>query len=454
MKVVIIGAGISGLAAAYDLQKAENFEVTLVEKCPAVGGKVQTQLEGPFVIERGPDSIFTAKPWAVELMRELGMENELEAPLSSEFSILTKGRLHTVPRALASLLPSASGALEKVGFLSAAAKKRALKESEVGAGSGADESIASFFRRRFGRGFSELVAEPLLAGTHAGDPEKLSMAALYPSYLGMEREHGSVAQAAAKRAVNTSSSHKVGFLTLRGGMATFPQRLARALTNVRMMEATEVFGIATTSSGLVIDCTEGTLTADHLVLATPANIAARLLRDCAPETAGGLEAIRFVSTAIATFAFPRHAFPRPLHGNGFLVPFKEPSPITGCTWSSNKWAERAPADTLLLRAFMGRDGDFDVDRFSDEELLSQAMNALDDILKPKEPPTLTRLDRWPHAMAQYDLGHVSRLLDIEKSLGSLPISLIGSSYRGNSIPDCVRQGRELAGRLISAEAVR
>ena len=161
MKVVIIGAGIAGLAAAYDLQKIEGFEVTLLEKSAVVGGKIQTAREGEYLIEQGPDSIFSAKPWAVDLMCELGMEDELVEPLSSEFSILTKGKLHIVPRALASLNPSASGALEKVAFLSAAAKRRALKESEAGPGEGKEESIASFFRRRFGKTFSELVAEPL-----------------------------------------------------------------------------------------------------------------------------------------------------------------------------------------------------------------------------------------------------------------------------------------------------
>lgn len=447
MKIAIIGAGISGLAAAYDLQSVKGFEVALFERSPMVGGKIQTAREGEFLIEQGPDSIFSAKPWAVELMRELGMEDELVEPLSSEFSILTKGRLHTVPRALASLIPSASGALEKAGFLSAAAKRRALKESEIGPGGGEDETIASFFRRRFGRTFSELVAEPLLAGTHAGDPEKLSMAALYPSYLGMEREHGSVSQAAVKRSAAKAPASKAGFLTLRGGMATFPRRLADALTDVRLMPSTEVVGVSKGDHGLALDTSAGPFSVDHLILAVPANRAAKLLQGLSPEAAARLGRIRFVSTAIVTLAYRRDAFPRPLHGNGFLVPFQEPSMVTGCTWSSNKWADRAPAETLLLRAFMGRDGGLCVDDVADEKLIGQASDTLAGLLNPNQAPIFTRVDRWPNAMAQYELGHLARLAELDSALAGLPVSLIGSSYRGNSIPDCVRQGRDVARKL-------
>lgn len=454
LKIVIIGGGIAGLAAAYDLQSKDDFEVTLIERSPIVGGKIQTITDGGYLIERGPDSIFSVKPWATELMCELGMENELMEPLSSEFSILTKGRLHKVPRALASLIPSASGALEKVAFLSSSAKKRALKESDVGPSGGEDESIASFFRRRFGRTFSELVAEPLLAGTHAGDPEKLSMAALYPTYLGMEREHGSVAKAVAARASSGGTTRKAGFLTLRAGMGTFPCRVGEALTRTNLVTSTEVTSIRIDGEPYrggrwVVETTSGSFIADHLILATPADAAANLLQDVAPASAEGLRAIRFVSTAIATLAYPRDAFPKALHGNGFLVPRRETSALTGCTWSSNKWAGRAPDELLLLRAFMGRDGGLDVEGFSDRELILQAEKTLADLLGPTQTPVFTRLDRWPRGLPQYELGHLDRLAEIEKGLEKLPITLIGSSYRGNSIPDCVRQGRVAARQLIA-----
>lgn len=444
---MIIGAGISGLAAAYDLQKEGKIRVVLIESSALLGGKIQTSRDGVLLIEQGPDSIFTAKPWAVDLMTELGMESEFMEPLSSEFSILSKGKLHHVPRALASLMPAASGALEKVGFLSSSAKRRALQEGEVGKGDGKEESIASFFRRRFGRKFSEMVAEPLLAGTHAGDPERLSMAALYPSYVGMERDHGSIAQAAATRAASHHGPRKPGFLTLRGGMGAFPRRLAESLDRVEVMTSTRVEALRRSGDGLVVETSAGEIRANKVLLCVPAYAAARLLEDLAPEAAERLAGIRFVSTAIVSLAYPRDAFKPELTGNGFLVPTSEPCPITGCTWSSNKWAGRAPDGTLLIRAFMGRDGGPDVDAYSDDELAKLARETLAKLLKPSKTETFCRVDRWPKAMAQYELGHMDRVAAIEAALGDLPILLVGSSYRGNSIPDCVRQGRAAAEKV-------
>ncbi len=447
LKVAIVGGGIAGLTAAYELQRAGSVEVSLFERSSVAGGKIWTAHEGGLLIEQGPDSIFASKPWAIDLICELGLEADLMGPLSNEFSILSNGKLHTVPRALANLVPSSAGALEKAGFLSSADKKRALKEADIAAGGGEDESIASFFGRRFGRGFSTLVAEPLLAGTHAGDPKKLSMAALYPTYLGMERSHGSISRAASARTAS-SGSQGAGFLTLRGGMDGFPRRLSQALNKVRISLSTEVQGLRSDGAGLTLDTSHGPVTVDHAILSTPAYVSSTLLQEVAPTAAEGLMGIRFVSTAVATLAYRREAFPRPVTGNGFLVPYTESSPISGCTWSSNKWSERALDDVLLVRAFMGRDGGLEVDRFRDEELVAFAERELANLLRGSQPPFFTRLDRWSRGMAQYELGHLDRLASIENALGDLPISLAGSSYRGISISDCVRQGWEAASKLV------
>jgi oxygen-dependent protoporphyrinogen oxidase len=448
MRVAIVGGGITGLSAAYDLQKADGVEVTLLEQGPVIGGKIQTACEQDFLIEQGPDSIFSSKPWAIDLMRELRMEEDLMEPLAHSFSILTKGKLHPVPRALASLVPSAAGALEKVAFLSSSAKRRALREAEIESGSAEDESIASFFTRRFGKTFSHLVAEPLLAGTHAGDARRLSMAALYPAYLGMERSHGSIAQAVSSRAPANGSAKRPGFLTLKDGMASFPRRLAAALTQVDVRLGAPVLAVSRSGPALVVGTPTGDLEVDHLLVTTPAYAAAPLLAEVAPEASGQLGRIRYVSTAIATLAYPRDAFKETPSGNGFLVPFGEDCPISGCTWSSNKWAGRAPDDVLLVRAFMGRDGGLDIDFSSDEDLLRMATETLARLISPIAAPTFTRLDRWPKAMAQYEIGHLGLIAALDAALADLPISLAGSSYRGNSIPDCVRQGREAAGSIL------
>jgi oxygen-dependent protoporphyrinogen oxidase len=449
--VAIVGGGISGLSAAYDLQKAGGFQVVLFEESPKVGGKIQTAHERGYLIEQGPDSIFSVKPWATDLMAEIGMETELMEPLSNSFSILTKGKLHNVPRALASLTPAASGALEQAAFLSASSKRRALKEAEIAAGDGGDESISSFFSRRFGSEFSRLIAEPLLAGTHAGDPTKLSMAALYPSYLSMERSHGSISAGAAARTSANVNGRKAGFLALRGGMGEFPQRLAGTLTDVQVMTSTQVSAISAKPSGFKLETSSGTHEAEHLILTVPAYAASYLLADIAPGAAEKLGDIRFVSTAIATLAYRREAFAQEPTGNGFLVPYTDSCPLSGCTWSSNKWAGRAPANILLMRAFMGRDGGLDIEAYSNDQLVALATETLEGLLGPKEAPIFARLDRWTKGLPQYEMGHTQRLASVEEALTGLPISLAGCSYRGNSIPDCVRQGREAAAKLIKSQ---
>ncbi len=446
--IVIVGGGIAGLSAAYDLERAGGHEVTLIEAADRLGGKIATERVGDYLLELGPDSIFAVKPWAVQLIEELGMGDQLVDPIATDFAILVGGKLHQVPRALASLMPSASNTLEKVSFFSAATKRRILKEKEVEKGPGGAESIAAFFRRRFGRKFSELVAEPLLAGIHAGDPEKLSMSALYPSYLGLEQKHGSLTGGPGAHPPK-GGPNRASFVALRDGMGSLVIRLQDSLKTTQLLTGTRVARIEGRDGRLVVFTDDDReLVVDHLVLAVPAEIAAPLLTQVAPGAAAALGKIRYVSTAVVTLAFPRGAFPKDLCGNGFLVPFMEPSDITGSTWSSNKWPGRAPGDTLLMRCFMGRDGGLAVDQCTDEQLIGRALGTIEKVLHPIQKPIYSRADRWPKAMAQYELGHLDLLAEAEKGLSRLAIYLVGSSYRGNSVSDCVRQGRDAARSIL------
>lgn len=443
-RVIVAGGGVAGLSAAYTLGR-EGFEVVLLEAAPKLGGKVQTVREDGMLVELGPDSVFTIKPWAVSLMQELGMEDEFVEPCGHDFSILVGGKLHHVPRALATLMPSASGVLEKVAFLSAAAKRRVLAEREAPTGSGDDESIASFFRRRFGRKFSETVAEPLLAGIHAGDPEQLSMKALYPTYLGMEQKHGSLSNVQAPPPPKTG--RKPGFLTLRDGMGSLIERLTASLENVDLRVSTQVREISEQGRKVHLDGGE-VLEADHLVMALPASGAAGLLRQAAPEAAEALATIRYVSTALVTLAYDDRKFEGGRFGNGFLVPNSEPSDVTGCTMTSTKWPGRAPEGVALLRVFMGRAGGLDVEAFSDEELIRRAVDAVAGATRTRVEPHYRRLDRWHRAMPQYLIGHLDLMEQVDRALEGWPLVLAGSSYRGSGIPDCVRQGREAAAAIL------
>jgi oxygen-dependent protoporphyrinogen oxidase len=448
-RVVVVGGGIAGLSAAYYLQKSGQVEVTLLEGSGRLGGKIGTDRVGPYLVEHGPDSVFTTKPAAVELAIELGMEDQLIEPMQGDFSILVNGKLFHVPRSLASLMPGAATALEKAEFFGAHTRRRILREKDTPKGDGGDESIASFFRRRFGKKFSNLLAEPLLAGIHGGDPEKLSMKALYPTYLGLEQKKGSLTARAETPPPPQSGTRKPGFLALKNGMQSLVDRLRESLDSVRIVSDAEANRIERTASGWRIHA-EGIspIEADQIVLAIPAPAASCLLRDILPVASAKLNEIRLTSSSVVTLAYERSSFPKDLHGNGFLVPYTEKSSMTGCTWSSNKWEGRAPASQVLIRCFMGRDGGLNPDQYTDDELIRMATDEIKSILKPKENPVFTALKRWTKAMPQKVVGHTDLLAAIDEGLEGLPIHLIGASYRCSGIPDCIKDGRESADIVV------
>jgi protoporphyrinogen/coproporphyrinogen III oxidase len=448
-RIVVIGGGIAGLSAAYYLQKSSSNRVTLLEGSNRLGGKIGTERVGELLIEQGPDSVFTAKPAAIELACELGMEADLVEPLQHDFSILVNGKLFHVPRALASLMPGAASALEKAEFFGARTRRRILDEKLAPKGDGGDESIASFFRRRFGTRFSNLLAEPLLAGIHGGDPERLSMTALYPSYLGLEQTKGSLTGPSdAPHPAPNATGRKAGFVTLRNGMESLVDRLRENLRGVDVQTGAETNRIEKAGEGFRVyadGCSP--IDADAIVLALPAPAASCLLRDIAPGSSIKLLEIRHSSSSVVTLAYAADSFPKALHGNGFLVPYTEKSDITGSTWTSNKWPGRAPEGTVLIRCFMGRDGGLDVDAFSDGDLKDKAVRDIARILKPRQNPTFSTVKRWTRAMPQKVVGHTALLAEIEAGLEGLPFHLIGASYRSSGIPDCVRDGREVADRI-------
>ena len=438
------------MSAAFDLQRDGNHQITLIESSNRLGGKIITHYHDDLIVEGGPDSVFTSKPAAVELMEELGLESEFVEPIGSGFSLYVGGKLHVVPRAMASLIPSASSALESLGFLSSAARKRIRSEGEVPKGAGDDESIASFFRRRFGTRFSKTLAEPLLAGIHAGDAEILSMKALYPTYIGMEQKNGKLTTEAHPP---TSGSHphparKPGFLTLRSGLQKLVDVLQDQLSRVDIRLNTRIDTITKDDAGVFHLAGSDNFEADILIFAIPGSSAANYLKTISPKAGDLLAKIRYASTAVVTVAYPLAAFPKGLHDNGFLVPADEKIDITGCTFSSTKWPGRAPANMGLVRMFMGRDGGMNVDTFSDDDLLGKAIKTVEDVLHVKEKPSFTQVDRWSQAMPQYAIGHTDLMDGIEEALSELPIYLVGGSYRGTGIPDCIRQGRQAAFRIL------
>jgi len=411
-RIAVVGGGITGLATAFHLERMTDASVDIYEGAPRLGGKVWTERRCGYLVEEGPDCFFARKPGALELVRELGLEGELIEPERRQFSMLIDGRLHRVPSGLVSLNQVQPDAVTKAWFLSVEAKTRVLAEPEQPVGTSSDESIRSFFSRRFGSEFSRLVAEPLLAGTHGGDADRLSMRALYPGYLEAEQRFGCLSGSAPAALAGPS------FLSFRGGMRALVERITESLTRTCVH----------------LGCSVGSLdelSADRVVVTVPGPAAASLLPASVP-----VGEIPHRSSAILTLAFSRSCVANALDGTGFLVPEGESGPVSGATWSSRKWAGRAPEDCVLLRLFLR---DVSVSELSVLEWLRP-------LLGISGAPLWSDLRLWRSALPQYTLGHLDRVASVESALRScLPhVTVAGTSYRGVGVPDCLRQGREAA----------
>lgn len=457
--VVIVGGGITGLAAAYYLQRLRRqadtpLRITLIEAEDHLGGKVGTVHQEGFLIDTGPDSFLAQKPWAVQLCRELGMEGEIISPTARKFFMLIRGKLHAVPHELVSLVPSKPQALWGATFISFWGKLRASMEGFVPARREVeDESLGAFMRRRFGREFAVKFAEPLMAGVHAGHPDRLSMAAVYPMYWEMERKYGSITrsilQLRRQRQLGKGSPRGDSpFVALRYGMGSLVERIGQNLKEVDIWLSTRVIGITPQPDGTVMVLSEHgePLHADVAILTTPAYTTADWLQPYAPDASRLLREIPYASTAAVSLAYRREGVEHPLEGSGFLVPRTEPLPITGCTWSSSKWEGRAPDGNVLLRVFIGYAGaDQIVEQQWDDLLARIAHDALQPLLGIKEEPVMVQVNRWIKAMPQYEIGHLKRLQQVERALANYPALLLaGSAYRGVGVPDCVKQGKESA----------
>jgi len=442
--IAIIGGGITGLAAAYELT-VRRVPFQLFEASSRLGGIIRTEHVDGFTIEAGPDSILAQKPAALALCEALDLRNRLiTTNMPRTAFVLKDGRLHPLPSPSVLGIPTTWKGLLKYDLLSPRARVRLAMEPLIRRRRTLDdESVGAFFRRRFGETTVATIAEPLLGGIHAGDIDSLSIRSLFPRFIDAEAQHGSVLRAFHR---HHGSGADGLFRSLLGGMEELVTTIENRLPANSVHKNAVVDGIAPDSGAWRIATRGGTTLARAVVLACPAHVAATLIRPIDARAAELCNEVPYVSTASIALAWPRHAIAHPLNGSGFVVARgADGARITACTWVSSKWSNRAPSGMTLLRAFVGGSHDPSVIDAGDEALVELASNELTPILTIKERPVLARVYRWRQAGAQHNVGQIARVTEIERRLAAhRGVLVAGSGFRSVGIPDCIADGRAAA----------
>ncbi len=460
-RIAIIGGGIAGVTAAWQIAQlahsGADIEATLFEASPRFGGIVETVHREGFTVECGPDGWVTEKPWARDLAIELGLESDL---LSSnddtrKTHILIEDRLQTMPDGLRMMVPTDLDAVDRSPLFSSSAKQafhdelaRASELQRIAPE--ADESIASFTRRHFGTEVLTRIAAPLLAGVLGGDVETLSVQAVMPQFVAMERSHGSLIAGLQARASRISPPPI--FTTLRGGLESLIRTMIEAIPQPWLRRNTAVQAISHNDRHwrVYLGPDLQPLDFDQLFLATPPHVTRSLLRPLDPDTSGLLE-LESTSAIIVALAFPSPQSLELPPGFGFLVPPSSDRQLLACTFVDQKFAGRVPSGARLFRAFFGGSPAASLLNTSDETLAELAREELARILGPLPQPAFTVVRRWPRSLPQYAVGHLDRMAALDRRIARFPgLSLLGNSYRGVGLPDLIRDARSAARHALSA----
>ena len=451
-RVLVIGGGIAGLTVAYDLGR-RGLEVLVLEEQEQLGGLISTFARDGFLMDGGPDAFLRAKPHARVLCEELGLGSELipTNPDRRRVYVLHQGRLQPLPEGFRLTVPTRLLPFLSTSLFSWRGKIRMVLEPWIPQRrTGAEESIASFVTRRFGKEALERVGEPLLAGIHCGDAAKLSMDLLFPNLVALERKYGSLTRGMASEGVR---GEETVFLSLAGGMGRLVEKLAQAIPG-EIRPGQSAVEIRRATNGFETTLASGErVSSSAVVLALPIRISEKLLRPLAPAAASELSRIETVSTAVVFHAFPRENVSHPLDGYGFVVPDSEPNRLLAATFVSTKFPLRAPDTQVLLRAFLGGRRDRKILESSDRDLEALSLRELERVLGPLGAPSFSRVVRWADRTPQIELGHASRIAALERALDEVPgLFVLGSGLKGVGIPDSVAAARALARRIGERQA--
>ena len=464
LKLAVVGGGIAGLAAAHraiELARTRgvDLDLTLLEARDRLGGTIATERAGGFLVEAGPDSFLSEKPWALELCRRLGVEDRLVRTDDRHRKVFVwRGRrLHPLPDGFQLLAPTRLGPFVKSELFSWRGKLRMALDLVLPRGTSDDESLGAFVRRRLGREALERVAQPLVAGIYTADPDDLSLTSTMPRFGEMERRERSIILGlwrAGRKApmTGTSGARWSLFVTFANGMEELVSALASRLPPGAARLKHRVDGIERHGKGWrLLGGLGPPVETDQVIVAAESYAAGRLLRYVDPALATLLGEIPYASSATVTLGYRRADVPGPLDAFGFVVPRAEGRALLACTFSSVKYPGRAPEGFLLLRCFVGGAMNEGVLQSDDGALVTTTRDELRQALGVTAEPVLTRVVRWPKAMPQYHVGHAVRVETIERCAAALPgLHLAGGAYRGVGIADCARSGEAAAERALGA----
>jgi len=457
-RVAIIGGGISGLSAAFRLEQARrggaDIRYTLFESSDRLGGVMRTERVEGCLIEAGPDSFLSEKQSAAELCRELGIADQLVGSNDAHRRtyILVKGRLVEMPDGLQFMVPTKLLPTITTPLFSWGTKLRMAREFFARPHmSNGDESAAAFVERHFGSEVVDRLADPLLAGVYGGSAERLSVRAVLPRFLDMEARYGSLSRAmlAAMKKRPANGARPI-FTSMRDGMQQLVDVLVAQLDPDAIRTSTLIKALGREGGEWIVLRQDSTAARfDRVIVATPAYIAGGLLRSVDPRLASLLGEINYSSSVTVALGYAAAGFDglgaRREDGFGFLVPRSERKRLLACTFVHNKFPHRAPEDRLLLRVFLGGSSDPDVLQIPDEEILRRVRVELRQILGLTAAPIFSRIYRWERSMAQYEVGHLERVAEIERLRATLSgLTLAGNAYRGIGVPDCIKSGLDAA----------
>jgi oxygen-dependent protoporphyrinogen oxidase len=462
-RIAIVGGGISGLSAAYVIEKKRQsgtpVQYVLFESSPRLGGVLVTDRVDGCLVEGGPDSFLTEKPWAADLCGKIGLGDQLIGSNDSERKtyILAKGKLVEMPDGLMFMVPTKIVPTVLSPLFSWRTKIRMAAEwFRPPHRAPDDETVAEMVKRHYGSEMVELLADPLLSGVYGGDASQLSVRAVLPRFADMESKHGSLSRAMLKARKKMGAVADVParplFTSLKEGMQQMVDALVARLDAKALKTSAPALSLIRQDNGWTVSAGYQSDHFDAVIIATPAHAASDVLRGTDENLSRDLGEIQYSSSVTVTLGYDEKVRRLLPPGFGFLVPRSEGRRMLAATFIHNKFPHRAPENRALVRCFLGGARDERILQTNEEEILEIVRDELRQIvgIALNTEPLFARVYKWKSAMAQYSVGHLERLQRIESLRQTLSgLALAGNGYNGIGVPDCVRSGTEAAGKILA-----